>query len=412
MKTDITATPMWQTLHSIELCKLLTFHRLGLVMIAACPISNIAASFAESEIVVQSPLIPSVSIVSPVANAFTPNLARSDFGTVSPLDHPEIAHTFTLHNDTPRPLTVTQAQPSCSCTHATLTIGTTTALARQGAEKVPTLPPLAPGQQITVCVSIDPAQLTPGPIAKSVALFVQGQTQPAAVLQMTATLLPVLTYDTAYLDFRKTSPAQAPPQRLTVSLDTRLAPSDRWPVLTASDSDLQITALPVEKKPHSPSPTPKYRQRTYLLRLSPHAAIGPIQGTVSFVPSPGAAVWPEEASLLQMAPPVLLLGEVTGDLAASPASLTFGTVPPGQTQTRTVALTRANGRPLPSFQVTSGSPWLTVQGTAKGVGGELDVTLNPATPIGPLHSVLTVTFTNGERVTVPTSAYVESRSAP
>lgn len=185
-----------------------------------------------------------MSVLSPTAKGIGPNAAHYEFQPVNPLDRPEIEHTFSLRNDSPTPVTLTHLLPSCSCTTATVTVGAITAYSREDAENLQILPAIAPHQQFTVRVTINPAHLAPGQLIKSISLFVQGETQPAAILQMTGTLLPSLTFDPLFLDYGKAAAGHTSPQTLTATLDARLAPGGRWPVLTSSNPDIQITPLP------------------------------------------------------------------------------------------------------------------------------------------------------------------------
>lgn len=363
------------------------------------------------------------------------NSGQYDFGTVSLFDQREIIHTFYLRNDSPQPLALTRLLPSCSCTSATVTVGTATAYSREGAENIQTLPAIAPGQQFTVRVSINPAHLAPGPTLKSVAVFVRGNPQPAFTLEMKGTLLPVASFIPAFIDFGKLNPrtsAAAPPQRLTVSLDARLAPKGQWPALVSSNPDVQFMPLPAE----APRLHQTARQgmlkgmltRQYQLTLAPGGTLGPLQGRVSFAaPAKTASATSQAASDpttsqnspqdLLAEPSALLIGEITGDVAASPSSLAFGAVPTGQPVTRTLLLTAGSAALLSGLKASCASAWLTprLSGETHVFSGghsavrSLDVTLRPGMPGGAVRSDIVVTLRTGQRLVVPASAYAATQ---
>jgi hypothetical protein len=380
-----------------------------------------SVGIAQEKLTVHQSGSATLSDVAAASIALSENSSRHDFGKVSLLDQPEIAHLFAFRNNSDHLLVLAHLQPSCSCTDAVVTIGNATAYSRQGAENVQTLPSIAPDQQFFVCVSVNTAHLAPGPIFKSVAIFVRGNTHPAFTLEMTGTLLPVVAFTPAFIDFGKATSAQVHPQRLTVSLDARLAPGGHWPVLTSSNPDVQITPLPTEK-PRSPQ-TSRHTllARSYQLTLSPRASLGPLSGRLSFAPTASdSAPHPVPGVDLQAPltePSALLLGEVTGDVSASPSSLAFGNTQPGAAVTRSVLLT---GSPveLSALKVASDSPWLMPRlkvdthvfpgGARASAVRELDITLSPDVPVGTLRSNVTVTLSNGQRLLIPASAYIAS----
>lgn len=309
------------------------------------------------------------------------------------------------------------------------------AYSREGAENVQTLAAIAPGQQFTVRVSVNPSHLAPGPIYKSVAIFVRGNPEPAFILEMKGTLLPVASFTPAFIDFGKLDPrtsAAAPPQQLTVSLDARLAPKGQWPALVSSNPDVQLTPLPAEA-PSSPQTArqgmlKRMQTRQYQLTLAPGGTLGPLQGRVSFAaPAKTAPATSHAASDptatdsspqdLLAEPSALLIGEITGDVAASPSSLAFGAVPAGQPVTRTLLLTAGSAALLSGLKASCASPWLTprLSGETQVFSGDqsavrsLDVTLRPGMPGGAVRSDIVVTLRSGQRLVVPASAYAAAQ---
>ena len=64
---------------------------------------------------------PTIGGVGPTAVPASGNVGHYDFGTVSPLDTPQVEHTFVLRNNTKVPLVLTRLQSSCGCTTVTAT---------------------------------------------------------------------------------------------------------------------------------------------------------------------------------------------------------------------------------------------------------------------------------------------------
>ena len=112
-----------------------------------------------------------------------------DFGKVSQDSTAQILHKFFLKNANAAPVVLERVQVSCGCTTATL-----------GGEAV--LPDtLGPGKALEVDTSIDPLRLYAGPVEKSVAVYLAGQSVPAATLEITGTLAPAASFSPELLNF-------------------------------------------------------------------------------------------------------------------------------------------------------------------------------------------------------------------
>lgn len=197
--------------------------------------------------------------------------ALCDFGSVSALDAAQITRTFTLKNDGAAPLTISRLQPSCFCTSASIDSDT-----------------LAPGRQAPVRVTVNTTHLAPGQLEKMVQVFVQGDEQPVATLEMTGELRPALSFSPALLDFGSVSPGKAPFRTLTVTWDPRLMSQRNLPALTSPDPRVRVTALPAGKMIGMGILT-----RVYQITLARDASPGPLDVTLAFaLPSekPGSPV--------------------------------------------------------------------------------------------------------------------------
>jgi hypothetical protein len=91
---------------------------------------------------------------------------------------------FVLHNTANHSLTVDRLQPTCHCTTGDVMVGSEVLAADQ---PIPILPP---GGSLKVRVTVILAGHTPGPLRKSVLVFVSGHSDPAAQLDISGLLLP------------------------------------------------------------------------------------------------------------------------------------------------------------------------------------------------------------------------------
>jgi len=112
----------------------------------------------------------------PRLTVVSPDSARYDFGTRSCGDPSPLTHTFRLHNTGTNPVTLLRAPTSCHCTVA----------APEGANTLPLT--LAPGATLPLVVTVNPARFGPGPVSKTVWVFVRGASAPVLTLEVTGTL--------------------------------------------------------------------------------------------------------------------------------------------------------------------------------------------------------------------------------
>lgn len=368
--------------------------------------------------------VPFVGLrVAPSAQVqvLAPNQAQHDFGTVSALDTPRLEQTFVLSNGGPMPLVLDRLQATCHCTAATI----------EGAAAGAAPPTLAPGQRTVVRVTVNLAELVPGPLLKSVLVYTRGDQRPAAVLTLIGRLRPAVTLSPALLDFGQITAGKSQTQTLTASLDARLTENGVLPILASSNPDVQITPQPdviARLKPGlkiRPVPGGRasgagglargLRSRTYRITLTP-AAVGPITGSLRFVSSGHD---PAASAALATAT-VLLVGQAVGDIAAQPQALSFGTVRLGQGTIRQVILVGKTAQAMKSLKFASPIPWLSARlvGTdpaalfaaptpvAAQTNQVLEVTLGPDAPPGALQSRIRVSLADGQCLLIPVTAYV------
>ncbi len=333
------------------------------------------------------------------------NQGERNFGTLNPLDTPKIQAVFHLKNETDKPMLLERLQPSCHCTH------------------VEAIPPqigaltIAPGQTLALHVSVDLAGHPAGNLEKSVSVYVPGQTQPAAVLVMEATLTPLVALSPPLLDFGTVPAGKAKPLTLTVTVDPRLAPSGTLPALRSSNSALRLVPQPtIVTHVAGAGGGPKTISRTYVVSVPANAPLGPITGTLSFAPTgePNSV-----AAQAFAGGSVLLLGQVQGEVGAVPQTLSFGTVKQGEEASRQISLLGNQASDVRTLSTASPSPYITAHlmplATSFGAGSQLvtsarslTVTLSPQAPAGTMQTQLRVTLASGRRLIIPITAYVSA----
>lgn len=347
--------------------------------------------------------------------------ASHSVGIVSPLTTSRLDHTFVLTNSSPASVTLTDLRPSCGCTSALL----------GGQASLPLT--LLPGQHVSVQVAVDALHLAPGPLDKSVAVYVRGQPAPAAILCLVGTILPVAAFTPSVLDFGQTRAGQEGSLTLTVQLDQHSMPAGAAPRLVSSDPDIQVTSAPppagISSGVATTFGTPPAPVQTYRGTLSPHARIGTVTGRVSLVfpCTSGASDLPGGSLSLR--------GEVIGDVSAAPAVVAFGTVTAGRPAAQQVFLT---GLRLNALKVSSDSPYVTVHlgvpqavrnstqafGAASGQPApsatlsnqtsataiaSLQVMLSSRTPPETLETRVRVTTPSGQQMVIPVFALITPR---
>lgn len=337
--------------------------------------------------------------------------ARYDFGQVTAPGAQPIAHTFLLRNDTPAPLHLDHLQPSCGCTSAI--VGTDDAPVSSSAQTSPSPPASSvvvnPQQEIRVHISVDPSHLSPGNVEKYIWVFVQGQSSPAAVLEMKGTLATGLSFSPTVLDFGTIKAGTHPSLLLTVTQDTRLLPTTTMTHLESTNPDVLVTPAPEAAiTPVSlATPAPVVQTRTYQVSLAPRARLGALFSSLMLlVTDASGATTPLNAS-------VPVRGQVLGDLLASPQSVAFGMVNAGQANTQQIMLTAASPTTLQNLRATSASPFVSVHflPAKKEASGAppfalLEVSLSPRIAAGTLESQIIVTTQQGQQLQLPLTVYV------
>lgn len=202
--------------------------------------------------------------------------ARYDFGQRSVLDTSPITHTFVLRSQSTQILTIDRLQPSCRCT---------TAIVDGVKDEAPPFT-LAPGTKVRVRVIISPGDALPGPFAKEVYVFADGEGVPVATLQMAGSLTAPVTFEPASLDFGRVAAKDARSRLVSVTVDKRLLSLRSAVLLHCDNPNIVLTRSPGGKMPamaNSPSVS-----ETFMVTLSPKARKGRIRAILSVVPRASA----------------------------------------------------------------------------------------------------------------------------
>lgn len=360
-----------------------------------------------------------------------PNVARLDFGEASLFERTHVEQTFVIRNGLKTALQIERIQTSCGCTTAFLerdkeTPGTS------GTN-------LSPGQEVVLHVDLDLGSLPAGELHKYVLIFVAGQEKPVVLLEMTGTVLPLVSFSPAFVDFGRVAANKSVAQTLTVTLDKRLMEHGQRLALVTSNPDVILRLIPRTTKDTPPVKTKqealneKAIVQTYEITLSNHAAMGPVSGTLSFVPLAQSnlsdkGVPPKEIAIAKPQKPISMptvktvaqvIGLVQGDLTSQPQAMAFGTVVVGQETMRQVLLMGTKSA-FQDLTVTSASRWVSAhlkapEGGAKETGRStepkaqiLEIIVSPKAPLGLLQTQIKIGLANGQRMLLPVSVVVGS----
>ncbi len=324
---------------------------------------------------------------------YGPTRALFDFGTVDPLTTPRLEHLFTLKNGGTATLTVGNLMPSCGCT---------TALIGSGDEQSRTL---APGAEASVRTVLDVAHSFGGMLDKYVTVYLQGQSVPAAVLELRVNVRPLISFSRPLIGFGQVPTGETRSIDLTATVDARLASGGVLPKLASSDPD--VTVAPSGGQTETLRDGKPMLAQSYTCTVSPHAHLGVLNGTVYFLVRPSTTPRPEDALASFSVP---FSGEVTGKISAAPATVMFGAAAVGREVTRTVTITGVNPEAVRGLHLGDPGPWLTAKMEPPAADrpnqAALQVTLTSHAPTGSIQSHVDITTTDGQRLVVPVIAYV------
>jgi len=326
---------------------------------------------------------------------------------------------ISICNNTSIRLTITELRPSCGCTSAIL-----------GAHaKLPLT--LAPGTSVSVKVSIDTFHLTPGKIDKTVAVYAKGNDKPVAILEVTGTILPAVTFSKQVTDFGTLDAGASPSLPLSVEYDRRLDTLDSHVELVSREPEISVDALgapmPTEDKPQIPGTAiVLHSQRTYTVKFSPGPHIGNRTGKIEAVLRTGDD--PHKDVVLSE---LWVTGQVNGEVSAVPSTIAFGSVALGKAGVQRVVLT---GKELDALRIVSASPYVSAHLSGKRIdaarfnrpfgapapdtqprvaasgdnqASTLYVSLAANAPAGTISSTITVFTKHDQMPSIPVYAFVK-----
>lgn len=288
------------------------------------------------------------------------------------LDATRVKHIFVLQNKTGHSLTIEKIVPD-HFTSVTITEDAQHQEFVRDSIRTPVYFPehtfsflVAATQTIHIETVLDTSYRQPGPFQEMLAVFVQGQSQPAAKLTVSGIILPAATLSPAVIDFGEVHAGTDTSRLLTVSLDSRLlAPRRRLEVTTTSPF---ITVVPLDEgapasddlNPSSLSSgsKPKFVQREFKLILSANASLGPFLCAASFSSNLPMASYLEHYGDL-----VTVKGMVVGEAVAQPDKIDFGIVKVGKPAQKNVTIILKSPLQSNNIQILC------------GIGKELEATI-------------------------------------
>ncbi len=320
---------------------------------------------------------------------------------------------FLVRNAGEKPLVLDRAVSSCSCTTAFVGDGTTSALPLT----------LKPDAKVSLVVSINPKEMFPGPISKSVTLYARGQSTPLAVFGITGDLQPAAVFIPAVLQVGTVKVGQLASFPLTVLLDKRLVKNGEAPHLISYDSRVQVEA--VSSKSHSSAMLSEensasglhggkdYLTQAYRVTVNPSGELGFLDGMVAL-----AAAHQTAPLSFSLGTSTHVMGNVDGEIHSTPSMIVFGDVKQGKGATQNAVVTSLLVNELQGLKVDS--PMLCFQARLVPVADKpagasspaaqtlLEVSVKPDMPAGSYSAQIVVTTSNGQRLIVPVVATVTS----
>ena len=366
---------------------------------------------------------------------------RYDFGTTTQLDDKYaehgIEHTFIFVNHSAKAITITEIKPGDICVKKNYVTDGLHNQDRIGTFDYGLFPDILdlplrvpPEGSVKIFVSIDPIDVFTGPVLQFVDVMVQGQTAPAATLQMLGVLQSGISFSKSILDFHRVAAGKSASQLISITLDRRLhrytGENLRLKVVS-NNPDIHISKFShvttngpetIIKSDEMEIAGPKENavldfpgDSTYVFKvtLSPHAPLGIVKGSLSI----SAPRFP--SLLIVMNARVPFDGEVIGDITDDPPLVVFGNVHVGKAVTKSV-LIFCPRRPT-RLKVVSHNPniaarllpTLTKSPHSNGHGvWRLEIALSSHTPLGVVEDKVTINTSSGQRLIVPVFASVSN----
>lgn len=266
------------------------------------------------------------SFTSKQAAPASPGTAKSDeeyvfdFGSVD--SKKVVVHTFTLRNDTQKPLTVRQIQTTCGC----LTLPDPTNAEGR-------LPILTPGETYKVTVALDAAQIpervaltrTGSTFSRQVWVYAKEEAvHPVFVLEMRGRITQGAAFEPPQLDFGMVRESQGSHRTLRVQIDAGLYQPEKTR-LVSSDPEVK-TILQTKRTIEKDSKI----EFVYDVIVPPHALIGALSGTLAMEGLASRVSVGVPASNSNEANPITnrtaFSGQVQGQIVAEPGMAVFGVV--------------------------------------------------------------------------------------
>ena len=229
----------------------------------------------------------------------------------------DVSRTFTLSNDSNAAVTIERIVPSCGCTSAAVL---------DDPEPHAEIPPHG---TLRVTVTLESAQLLPGPFDKTVAVYVVGQKVPNAILEVKGTCLPSVVFSTKSVSLTNSDPNAVAEVRFGVKLEPGPIPAHseidlklRVENVALGDAPPVTTPIPGAADPFTPAvPQPPFHElHGYQAAIVNPKLLGHFHGEIVAVITDGDDGKQYEAGSIP------INEDVTGELAAMPETASFGSV--------------------------------------------------------------------------------------
>jgi len=324
-----------------------------------------------------------------------PGQAAYDIGhVVLELQKQPIRHDFALRNVSNTTVAIDRIEPQCPCTsafvQAPMPHGVCTVL---------------PGEQVKITVAIDPRDLAPAPLDKSVVVFLAGQQRPVLTLHITGMVGAAATYSPSNASFDQVPLGTGRSVSFIQELDPKVYRHDA-PDPVCSDSGFEVSRVHYLDLATEPGKI----IRKYTVKISPRGhRLGYRRARIAMPDKNGGL----EQTVFEVD------AVVVGDITSDQTDLSFGLVKLNGRVTLNVMLTSTKAGALAGLKIACASKQLkaealpstthlkhlTQNGNVRTT--TLRVTFIPS-KIGTFQGKIEITTRSRQVLELPVSAYVRT----
>lgn len=323
---------------------------------------------------------------------------------------PTAEQTFGLKNIGAGPVKIVKLQGSCGCTELALLSGNDRMSGSEQPDKV-AVPAgaatftmstivLEPGQSAKLRVAVDFRKLGLGFFRKYAWVFAADRPEAAITIRLDFQTHSNVMPESSAVDFGTVNAGENRTSDFVLYLAKEYYAARPIPRISSTNPGVHVQSA-------GPSEPAVWQGRqvlkqSYAVTLSPNAPMGALWGSLVLA-SDGLSI-------------ATLIGDVVGDIQASPSTVLFGVVDRGTASRQTTLIFTSKPAAGKGLTVTSSSKWVQARlvaasgsqaGSSKSAQLALEITVTRDAPSGPLEERIVITARNGRRLVVPVIATID-----